>query len=244
MRRSLEEEAEKYALLADPQRRRIYVALRQAGTAMNKDDVAASLGISRTLATFHLEKLLEGGFLQAHFSRGMTPHTRPTGRPAKYYLPSNREVALQIPPRRYEVVADILARAISAVDTAVNPPDRALELAHAKGREVGKQFLAEDTVRRRRGATRGAVTRLLDELGYEPRLVGGEIHLGNCPFEGLLFPPNLVCEINRRLLQGTLEGCKSRRLEPVEDHREGHCCVVVTRRRSDSSRPGPQQEWM
>ncbi|MBW3557826.1 MAG: transcriptional regulator [Actinobacteria bacterium] len=231
MRRTLEEEAAKYDLLGDPQRRRIYLAMRQASKAMSKDEVAASLGISRTLATFHLEKLLEGGFLEAHFARSTTQQTLRSGRPAKYYRPTDREVALRIPPRRYDVAAEILASALSTTAGAVSPTDRALELARAKGREAGEQFEAEDAGRRR-GTTRGEVMRLLDELGYEPRLVGTEILLRNCPFDHLVFPPYLICEINLQLLQGALEGCRARRLEAVEDHREGHCCVVLNRTKS------------
>lgn len=237
MRRTVEEEAVKYDLLVDPRRRRIYLALRRAGNAMTKDEVAASVGISRSLATFHLEKLLEGGFLEAHFAHSATEPSRGMGRPAKYYLPSGREVALGIPPRRYDVAAEILTRAVATGVTSASPADRALGLAHARGREAGEQFMAEEARGRRRGATRGEVERLLGELGYEPRSDGSAIVLGNCPFDALVFPPYLICEMNGRLVQGALEGCKARGLQAVEEWAEGQCCVVVTRRAHSSVRP-------
>ncbi|MDP9386944.1 MAG: transcriptional regulator [Actinomycetota bacterium] len=233
MRRVVEDDAERYALLADPRRRQIYLALRQSGRALTKDDVADSLAISRTLATFHLEKLLEGGFLAAHFAHPEPESSASSGgggRRAKYYRPTNREVALGIPPRRYDVAADVLARAVVTADAAISPTQRALELAHAKGREAGEEFRAEDARRRQRGVTRDEFVRLLGELGYEPRVVGREILLGNCPFDALVVPPYLVCEMNQRLVQGALEGCQAGRLEPVAGHRDGHCCVVVAKR--------------
>jgi len=227
MRRMLEEDAASYGLLADPRRRRVYLAVRQAGEALTKDDVATSLGISGTLAAFHLEKLLEGGFLEAHFAHPRTRRGRAMGRRAKHYAPSGREVAVRIPERRYEVVADILQRAIGTADATVSARQRALELAEDKGREVGEQFLAEAGRRRRGGVSQGAVARLVGELGYEPRTADGHILLGNCPFHALVSPPYFVCELNERLLQGVLGGCQARGLEPVHDYREGHCCVVL-----------------
>ena len=227
MRRVLEQDAASYSLLSDPRRRRIYLAIRRAGKGMTKDAVATSLGISPTLATFHLEKLLEGGFLEAHFAHSDVRPGRRVGRRAKYYLPSQRELSLTIPERRYEVVAEILAGAVVAADADVSAHQRALELAHAKGRQIGREFLAERGSRGKAGLSRSAVARLIGELGYEPRLERREILLGNCPFDALVSPPYLACELSERLLQGTLEGCQVRRLEPVLDHREGHCCVVL-----------------
>ncbi len=194
---------------------------------MTKDDVAAALGISRTLATFHLEKLLEAGFLEAHFAHSDVRPGRAVGRRAKYYAPSRREVALTIPERRYQVVAEILAEAVAAADGSGSAHQRALELAHAKGREIGREFLAERGSRGKAGLSRSAVARLIGELGYEPRLERREILLGNCPFDALVSPPYLVCELSQQLLQGALEGCRARRLEAVHDHREAHCCVVL-----------------
>ncbi len=194
---------------------------------MTKDDVAASMGISRTLATFHLEKLLEGGFLEAHFAHSRARPGRAVGRRAKYYAPSRREVALTIPERRYEVVAEILAEAVVASDGNGSTHQRALELAHAKGWGIGKEFLAERRSGAKAGLSRSAVAQLIAELGYEPRPARSEILLGNCPFDALVSPPYLVCELSQQLLQGALEGCRARRLEAVHDHREDHCCVVL-----------------
>ncbi len=192
---------------------------------MTKDEVAAHLGISRSLATFHLEKLLEGGFLNAHFARPAAQ--RATGRRPKHYVPSEREVAVRIPERRYEVVAEILERAIVTADASHSVRDRALELARDKGRDVGEEFLAEHGPAGKDGLSRRAILQLVGELGYEPRLDAGAVLLGNCPFDDVVSPPYFVCELNGRLLHGALEGCRARRLQPVHDYREGNCCVVL-----------------
>jgi hypothetical protein len=55
--------------LGDPTRRRVFFTVREAGELMGKDDVAEAVGITRRLAGFHLDKLVEQGFLRAEFQR-------------------------------------------------------------------------------------------------------------------------------------------------------------------------------
>lgn len=222
-------ETQRIDVLADPRRRLILGKLRFATGGMTKDEVGAAVGISRTLAAFHLEKLLKAGLVSADF-RSSGEGNRP-GRPAKLYRASGAEVAITVPERRYQVVAEILSAAV--VDAAVSgasPVERASAIAHQKGHELGKQLAHEAAPGRKRPATRpGGVLRLLEELGYEPHLDSGEIALRNCPFASLVTDPYLVCALNHRLLQGAVEGCGADKLE-VEmdpDHPIGHCCVVV-----------------
>ena len=51
--------------LHDPVRARLYAAVRQAGEPVTREDAAAQAGISRKLAAFHLEKLVDAGLLES-----------------------------------------------------------------------------------------------------------------------------------------------------------------------------------
>jgi predicted ArsR family transcriptional regulator len=68
------------AALGDPTRRSAFFAVRSAGREQTKDEVAAAIGIERRLAGFHLDKLVEQGFLEADFRRdeGRAPAGRPS----------------------------------------------------------------------------------------------------------------------------------------------------------------------
>lgn len=225
MRRSLREQTSRYALLADPQRREVYLYVRRARGALGKDAVATGVGISRALATFHLERLLEGGLLHAKFERASASGA---GRPAKYYYAGDEEITLTIPDRRYDVAAEILSRAVSEAGSGGSPVERAMEVARSRGTAIGKSFAKDNGIRPSRGASLGQTQLLLDEMGYEPRRDGRELVLENCPFGSLVEPPFLICGINKHLLEGALNGCGAK-LAAVEEHQAG-CCVVVRAR--------------
>lgn len=76
-------------MLGDPTRRTIYREVLASAAEISRDEVAAAAGVSRKLAAFHLEKLLEAGLLEASYRR-LTGRTGPgAGRPAKLYQPSS-----------------------------------------------------------------------------------------------------------------------------------------------------------
>ena len=52
--------------LDDDLRRRMYAYCRRAGHSVTRDEAAAHVGISRKLAAFHLDKLVDAGLLWAH----------------------------------------------------------------------------------------------------------------------------------------------------------------------------------
>ena len=78
------EDLDAIALLADPVRRSAYQAVVDAGMEpVGRDEVAAAVGIGRTLAAFHLDKLVEAGLLEASFARRTGRSGPGAGRPAK-----------------------------------------------------------------------------------------------------------------------------------------------------------------
>src|SRR3954453_18325556 len=98
------------AALADELRRRMYEFIRQARRPVSREEAAASVGISRKLAAFHLDKLVEVGLLRSSFApaRGL-PRGGPT---PKVYEPTEGNVRISIPERRPELLAAILIEAV------------------------------------------------------------------------------------------------------------------------------------
>ena len=82
--------------LEDPVRARLYAAVRQAGEPVTREDAAAQAGISRKLAAFHLEKLVDAGLLE---SRADERVPRRVGRTPKAYVPVQHAVTVSVPPR-------------------------------------------------------------------------------------------------------------------------------------------------
>lgn len=206
--------------LDEPTRRSVYQAVRRAPPA-SRAQVADVVGISVSLAAFHLDTLVDAGLLEAFYARPPGRGGPGAGRPAKWYQPSDVAIEVSVPPRRYELLAAILADALHTaassgeVDTAVT----------AAARGIG-QRLAADTPRRPRG--RRAWSQALEPLGYEPREAEEGLVFGNCPFAALAQTlPATVCAANVALVTGLLEGAGvsglSVRLQPGA----GGCCVLL-----------------
>ena len=88
---------------------------------MSKDQAAAALGVARSVAAFHLDRLVDDGLLVAEYRR-LTGRQGPgAGRPAKLYRRAERGVAVSVPPRRYDLAALLLARAVDEA-TQTNEP--------------------------------------------------------------------------------------------------------------------------
>lgn len=215
------------ASLAEPQRRALYRLVLERRDAVSKDDAASALGIARSVAAFHLDRLVADGLLTTEFRR-LTGRRGPgAGRPAKLYRRAAGELSVSLPARRYDLAAALLAAAVDESSQEGTPVDAALSrIAGERGNEVGA------TIRHAAGSQAGRRTlvdqtlRVLREQGYEPYEHDGEIVLANCPFHALVDDHlELVCGMNRDFLAGMVdvlgEGVLSARLEPSDDS----CCV-------------------
>jgi len=193
------------AALGEPTRRALYDYIVAQDRAVSRDEAATATDTKRATAAFHLERLVDDGLLQARFAR-VTGRTGPgAGRTAKLYARARRQIAVSLPPRRYEAAG---REAVPVSDAVARAADRA-------GRRI---------------ATGGAdLAEALTRSGYEPKHgPDGRIHLANCPFHDLLARhADLVCAMNLHLLQGLigeLGACAQARLEPAA----GRCCVTIT----------------
>src|SRR4051812_15775669 len=108
---------EAIGLLQEPVRRAVYEYAAGRTEPVGRDEVATALGIGRTLAAFHLDKLAGAGLLEVSFGRRAGGPG--AGRPPKLYRRAATEVTVSIPPRDYRALAEILAEAIEVAGADV-----------------------------------------------------------------------------------------------------------------------------
>jgi predicted ArsR family transcriptional regulator len=211
--------------LSHPVRRRLYELVAQAPRAVGRDEVAASAGISRSLAAYHLDKLTEKGLLEASFAREGGRTGPGAGRPAKLYRRARREFVLRAPPRDYQLLGELLVRAADEDQSGAMRSSLA-QVAYAYGQEVGQRAKQEGIA----GET--GLKRVLHLRGYEPRENGcGTLRLGNCPFERVSGEcPEVVCGLNLHLVEGVIVGLDLPSARAVLEPLEEHCCVTITTR--------------
>lgn len=210
--------------LTDPVRRSLYAHVAAAAAPVTRDAAAAAVDVSRSLAAYHLDKLVEEGLLEAGFETDR-PGGPGSGRPAKTYTRATAELAVSIPPRDDELAARLLAQ---AVETA-GADDAARTAARAEGQRLGEE--ASHRLRGRAGDRRrlSALRDVLAERGYEPFDEGdGRVAMRNCPFDHLTGAHReLVCGMNLALLEGVVAGLGLDRARAVLDPQPGRCCVTV-----------------
>ena len=215
------------AALADPVRRSLYFYVVGRPAHVGRDEAARAVKVSRALAAFHLDKLVEAGLLETTYRR-LTKRRGPgAGRPAKLYRRSSRQFSVSLPQRNYELCARVLADALAGAGAAT--------LANVKrtARRLGKSLAVE--ARRPPDAGRGrqhrlrAATALLAEQGFDPQAGrGGVIRLGNCPFAAVAREQKaVVCGTTLALVEGIVAGMELRGFEARAVPQNGSCCVAV-----------------
>ena len=218
---------EALASLSDPLRRRLYRFVGGQDHAVGRDEAAEGVGISRSAAAFHLDRLVEDGLLETEFRR-LTGRQGPgAGRPAKLYRRVSREISVSLPPRRYELAAGLMAAAMSEATETGAPLDVTLEkLARERGAHMARALVHHTGRRTSRAALARAAAEALAAEGYEPRADRGEIVLGNCPFSAVVADqPELVCRMNLGLLEGFSAALPAGRVTARLRPTENACCV-------------------
>lgn len=213
---------EAVASLGEPTRRRVYEHVSREPQPVGKDDVASTLGLPRTTAGFHLDRLADEGLLDVDFQRRSGRTGPGAGRPAKLYQRSRSAVAVSLPPRHYDLVGELLAAAIEDAEGDGGSPREALA---RRARRVGADLLAGP------GEVHDCddVVAALTRYGFEPRDEDRRVVLGNCPFHDLAERhTDLVCSMNHALVAGLVDAASGCRLQPRLDPAPGErCCVVL-----------------
>jgi predicted ArsR family transcriptional regulator len=203
------------AALADPVRLELYRLIEAEGRPLGRDELAERTGVPRATVAFHLEKLVDAGVLVTDFAHRGDRRGPGSGRPAKFYALAHDELIAAVPPRRYDLAGELLARAVERADETGAPVRECLlavaaEHGHACG-DPGRE-LAET----------------LDAVGYEPVADDdGGYRLTNCPFHRLAARhTDLICSANVAFVGAISDESPDRRpvwLEPAT----GGCCVRV-----------------
>ncbi len=223
---------ENLAALDEPVRRKLYLYIVGRGGDVSRDEAARATRVSRALAAFHLDKLVEADLLQATFRRLRGRGGPGAGRPSKLYCRASTQFDVSLPRRRYELAAHVLAQALAKAGS-----EATLEALRDAAREWGKRLAGEFAAGGGRGRPLRRAVRALEACGFEPHGRTddeGEVVLRNCPFDSLRTEcQDLICGMNLALIEGLLadlevEGVRAR-LSP----RAGMCCVALKNSRAE-----------
>lgn len=214
--------------LGDPTRRALYDFVTRQAEPAGRDEAAAAAGVGRTLAAYHLDRMVEDGLLEVSFARRTGRSGPGAGRPAKLYRRAAREFNITLPGRDYELAARIFANAVEAEETG-----RAKAALQESAEGFGCEVAAE--VERRAGGRTdthrlAVLEQVLAERGYEPfRDADGVVRLRNCPFDRLADAHReMVCGMNLALLEQAAASPKGT-IKAILDPRPGLCCVALMR---------------
>lgn len=215
---------EKLGALDEPVRRKLYLFVCEHSGDVSRDQAARAAGVSRPLAAFHLDKLVEAGLLETSFRR-LSGRTGPgAGRPSKLYRRALVQVDVTLPVRRYEWAAQVLTQALG--ETASAETHQALrKAARAHGERIGADLA---------GASRASdplrvAARALESCGFEPaRAPEGQLVLRNCPFDSLRAGcREVICGMNLALIGGVLDGLDLPTVVATLEPQAGMCCVAL-----------------
>jgi predicted ArsR family transcriptional regulator len=212
------------AALGEPVRRELYSYVVAQDEPVSRERAASGTGVAHHVAKFNLDRLVAEGLLDVEYRRPPGRGGPGAGRPTKLYRRATRDIAVSLPERRYDLAGHVLAEAITIARREQVPVDDALPVAAREtGRHLGSGAELDEAV-----PVRDAVSRVLAGNGYEPRTVEGEIVLANCPFHNLAVDyTELMCAVNRDLVQGVLDALCSGALSARLNPEPGRCCVTV-----------------
>lgn len=214
-------------VLAEPNRRRLYDLVVQCGEPIGRDDAATALAMSRELAAFHLDRLVEAGLLETENRRRGGRSGPGAGRPAKLYRRAGGDIAVSLPPRRYDLAADLMATTLDGLDDQVGAAALA-EVANERGSATGGVARRSAGPRAGRRRHLAALLKALSGAGFEPEveMASGTVHLRNCPYDALVTEHrDLTCGMNLAWAQGVVDGSGTEATVEL-DPAPGRCCVT------------------
>ena len=156
------------------------------------------------MARHHLDKLAAGGYLQV----GVEQVHAGAGRPSKRYRASNKQMELQFPARRDDLLIVLLGRALALV-----PPEQAEAMAEEVGHDYGLSLahdMAPDARHRSFRAALHAVAEAFTAHGFAAHAEarGGSLAIiaEQCPFGSAAQQHPFICAVDRGMVRGMLAG--------------------------------------
>src|SRR4051794_15221108 len=222
----------------DPTRREIYLFVRSAPNGVKAAEVAEHFALHSNVARHHLEKLAAGGYVDVDLARqtsaGTSGAVKPgAGRPSKRYVAAPADTHLSFPPRRDDLLATMLARALERL-----PADEARTLAEEVGYDYGRSIAARMEPSEGHRSVKAAVASVADALTAHGFAAHAEAR-GNlltlvsehCPFgEAAQRWPHVLCAVDTGMVRGMLEGLYGEtkpRLTESRPDGDQHCVTRV-----------------
>lgn len=214
--------------LADETRRALYEFVCEQRDPVGRERAADALGIALHKVSFHLDRLVAEGLLEVEYRR-LSGKTGPgAGRPSKLYRRTPQEIAVSLPPRRYDLVGEILAAAISDASAGAALDDALSDAARTEGMAFGAGIAQVA-----HGGARPDLADVLRGQGYEPVARDDVIELANCPFDALAQKhTDLVCGLNQSYVQGVVDALGYDGVTACLEPEPGWCCVKARGRRT------------
>ncbi|HSS94947.1 MAG TPA: hypothetical protein VLR46_13295 [Candidatus Dormibacteraeota bacterium] len=206
--------------LRDFTRRDILLRFYADRKVRSVDEVAKAANVHRSVAFEHLERLVSLGYLQSERRRGLP------GKPAKIYRLTAGPVQISHPMRRYDVLAEALARSFQALGDG----------GRLAIREAGRVYGAGIA----HPGARSISTAIepLAEMGGEYEVgPGGSLECGNCLFAEVCRRAPIICSFHAGLLEGLIERSMDHAAVESMGQRapDGCAYIVSTGERSDSN---------
>jgi predicted ArsR family transcriptional regulator len=216
------------AAFGDHTRRDIYLFVRTAPDGVKAAEVADHFQLHANVARHHLEKLAAGGYLDVELARHES-----AGRPSKRYRAVASDTRLLFPPRRDDLLAILLARALERL-----PEDEARTLAEEVGYEYGRALAARMEPSEGHRSVKAAVASVADALtahGFaahaESRGSALTLVAEHCPFgDAARQYPHVLCAVDTGMVRGMLEGLYGATEPRITESRPGgdeHCVTRV-----------------
>jgi predicted ArsR family transcriptional regulator len=188
-------------VLGEPDLRGTVLFVRAQPRAVTADEVAAGLGVPRTVARWRLERLAEAGMLVAAFERRSGRTGPGAGRPAKVYAAAPETAQIEFPRRRYEVLLRLLVDAV--------PQRRRARRLAAVGSAFGAELAQAARLRRARttAAALDSVCHGLGRLGFQAWVESVDerqavIVSATCPLRPLVVADPGARELDRGMWRG------------------------------------------
>jgi predicted ArsR family transcriptional regulator len=193
------------ASLGDPTRRGIYLTVRASSEPLTTSDIASIFDIHPNVARHHLDRLAGDGYLRVTRRRPEGRGGPGAGRPAKWYEATEKEIDVNLPTRRFDLLAELLLRLVDRLA----PADLAA-VAEDVGRDYGRDLAAQIGLPEEPGYEQAvrAVAQAMTMAGFEVDAEPDAHRLltSFCPFgTTAIAHPEVVCSLDRGMVTGLLE---------------------------------------
>jgi predicted ArsR family transcriptional regulator len=192
--------------------------VRESSEPVTASQIASAFDLHTTVARHHLDKLVADGYLQVSHRRPPGKRGPGAGRPAKHYEPTQKEVSVQFPERRYDLLAELLIRVVERLD-----PEQAREVAEEVGAEYGRELAAEVGMPEEAGFDGAvqSVARVLLGVGFDTSTEVDDHALvtRHCPFgQTATDHPDIICRLDQGMVRGLLEASNQEAMPIVIPH--------------------------